>query len=787
MRKDKKAAKSKKEGKKAKAIKNEKNDFQNTDIDVSQANESGQIEANYIDDKKDVTEDTSNKNAKKEKRIKKNKKISQDVDNIDPQKDKQDQITKNDTDSKKSVSEDISKKEKKKAKKEKKLKEKTEKDDLIQEDAEENDMLSDIEQNKKSSGMSLFVFLLDKLSEWIYGLFAYGFFGHILSSYSSGLSSYDNGHFVAYFKGTGKSRMFFRKIRMFLSRHFENSFIIKQLSKITHRLAFTTLKTYGSFFLAFGIYTMIVYLIKKFIPVTGQANVDYMFIGIIVCLASFPLYFSKKPLAIAVKNSVILGALFVDAFGYREEQFTEGNQGKWSNTGVAILIGLLAGILTFLVSPLIIIFAIICFIILILVVISPEIGVLLCIFGLPFCSLLPNPTLVLSVAVTLTIFSYVIKLIRGKRIFNLDLLDSLILIFAIIVFFSGAITIGGKSSYNSAVISCVLIFGYFLVVNLMRTPIWIKRCVLALVASGTIVSIIGVAEYLLGSAVNDWLDLKYFSSIYGRTTSLFDNPNYLAAYLALVFPFAVYLTFFSKTKKERLLCFLCDIIIGMCIIFTWSRGAWLAMLICLTVQCIIYSRKTMRLIWLSVISIPFLSFILPQNIIDRFSSIGNFADSSIMYRVYTWKGSMGIVKDYFWGGIGYGTETFREIYPMYAYAGIEAAAHSHSLFLQILIGMGIGGLICFALIIWFYSQKSFGYLKASSDKSSFMITVASLTSVIAFMIMGIFDYVWYNYRIFFMFWTIMAIGVACIKTGTSIVQKAQNFNMADEYSASIDI
>ena len=67
MRKDKKAAKSKKEGKKAKSIKNEKNDFQNTDIDVSQANESGQIEANHIDDKKDVTEDTSKKNAKKEK------------------------------------------------------------------------------------------------------------------------------------------------------------------------------------------------------------------------------------------------------------------------------------------------------------------------------------------------------------------------------------------------------------------------------------------------------------------------------------------------------------------------------------------------------------------------------------------------------------------------------------------------------------------------------------------------------------------------------------------------
>ena len=158
-----------------------------------------------------------------------------------------------------------------------------------------------------------------------------------------------------------------------------------------------------------------------------------------------------------------------------------------------------------------------------------------------------------------------------------------------------------------------------------------------------------------------------------------------------------------------------------------------------------------------------------------------------MYRVYTWKGSAGIIKDYFWSGIGYGTETFRELYPMYAYAGIEAAAHSHSLFLQILIGMGIGGLICFALIIFFYSQKSFGYLRAPSDKKSFMRTVAALTAVIALMIMGIFDYVWYNYRIFFLFWIVMAIGVACVKTGNTIIQKSQNLNMEDEYSASIDI
>ena len=148
---------------------------------------------------------------------------------------------------------------------------------------------------------------------------------------------------------------------------------------------------------------------------------------------------------------------------------------------------------------------------------------------------------------------------------------------------------------------------------------------------------------------------------------------------------------------------------------------------------------------------------------------------------------MNMIKDYFWGGIGYGAESFSEIYPQYAYAGMESAAHSHSLFLQILLGVGIGGLVCFILILVFYTQKSFEYLKEPSDKLSFMRTVSAMTAVVALTIMGIFDYVWYNNRIFFLFWVVMAIGVACIKNGNIRKSKAENLSVYGEYSASVDI
>ena len=91
----------------------------------------------------------------------------------------------------------------------------------------------------------------------------------------------------------------------------------------------------------------------------------------------------------------------------------------------------------------------------------------------------------------------------------------------------------------------------------------------------------------------------------------------------------------------------------------------------------------------------------------RFTSIGNLADSSSYYRVYTWRGSLRAAKDYFWGGAGYGSSAYAEVYPQYAYAGIEAAEHSHNLFVQILFGLGVFGLLIFLAVLFLFAAVLF--------------------------------------------------------------------------------
>ncbi len=637
------------------------------------------------------------------------------------------------------------------------------------------------------AGISWIVYMFDKLSAVIYSALVSGLFGRIFTSYSKELEAYNNSYFISYFKGGSKTRLFFRKIRGFLSKSFESSVGLKLIARFARHFAFVPLKTYGSFFMSFGIYTILVYFIKLLLPVMGIANIDYLFIGICVCIIFSPIYFSSLTLAEAIPKSKLTSMLFSEILGFREESFINKNKKSTSRTGIAVFLGLILGMLTFAINPFYILAIPFFFAGIALIMTMPEIGVLACIFFLPFFSILSNPTIVLTALVVLTSFSYFIKLIRGKRVFKLELIDFCVIFFMVLVLFSGIITLGGKSSKYEALISVALIFGYFLVTNLVRTQQWLKRCINAFVISGVLVAIVGVAQYILGMSPAGWLDTSYFPNIQGRATSVFDNPNYLAAYLALNFPFVLYKFFMAGNKKTRILTFICSALTVLCAIFTWSRGAWLAMLITALIFLMIFSKKTMRLIYSLIFIVPFLPFVLPHNVVSRFMSIGNMTESSISYRLYTWKGCGKLIEDFFWGGIGYGSEAFSQIYPEYAYAGMEAAVHSHSLYLQILINMGIAGLICFTFIALTYVQKSFEYLKKPVSNQSFLLVAAAMVSFFALLIMGIFDYVWYNYTVFFAFWLIMAFGVACIRIGKREQARYISSDDLDEYSASVDL
>jgi O-antigen ligase len=157
-----------------------------------------------------------------------------------------------------------------------------------------------------------------------------------------------------------------------------------------------------------------------------------------------------------------------------------------------------------------------------------------------------------------------------------------------------------------------------------------------------------------------------------------------------------------------------------------------------------------------------LSYLTNANIINRLLSIGNAADSSTAYRIDIWIGTWRMLSDKGAYGIGIGEGAFSSVFPQYALSGTEAAPHTHSLYLQIMAETGIVSLLSFLLICFAYLSLVFAYIRKSPGMDNRTFSIGFVCSICAFLIQGITDYSWYNYRVYLFFWVMLGFAMAAI-------------------------
>ena len=256
-------------------------------------------------------------------------------------------------------------------------------------------------------------------------------------------------------------------------------------------------------------------------------------------------------------------------------------------------------------------------------------------------------------------------------------------------------------------------------------------------------------------------DLTVNKGVPGRVFSTLANPNNYAEFLAMMTPAAAVFAMNVKSKLLRVpLC--CAIIFPfVALLMTYSRSSWIAMLL----ACVIfvyYSNKKLLpaffLIFIAVIPL------LPDSIMIRVQSLFNSDDSSNMFRIYIWSGATEIARDYLMTGIGLGPNSFAEIYPAYAHPLAEVGApHSHMVYLELIIELGILGFISFMwymLSLWKDSACALLKSKRPLVKLALCACVASLVGI-AFTFAV--EYVWYYPRTLFAYFILAGIAAASIR------------------------
>lgn len=341
---------------------------------------------------------------------------------------------------------------------------------------------------------------------------------------------------------------------------------------------------------------------------------------------------------------------------------------------------------------------------------------------------------------------------------------------------------------------------YLILYNLLTDTDRYDSMMLYITGAAGVVGLIACLQYRICLFTNTnfievwgWLDDLVFPLIpldltiphyVMRSCSTFTNPNSLSMYLTAVTPFVVYFNFYERRDGLRLFCRICLFLCFGGVIFSFSRGGYLAILILAAALLLLNIRHRFTTVSLYSLCVALL---IPDEVVKRFVTIipgitvgeqllqnsplapdvGNSgevlitpsdiinnstADLAVNDRYRMWLESLESISQRPLFGHGMGNGVSQEIL---ADAGINAP-HTHNLVLELLLGGGIIALIIM-LLIGFKVAKNGVELMRNGYGYSFWIGFAVLGFVSSFCIQGMVDYPLLTPKLVANFMMIMAL------------------------------
>lgn len=352
---------------------------------------------------------------------------------------------------------------------------------------------------------------------------------------------------------------------------------------------------------------------------------------------------------------------------------------------------------------------------------------------------------------------------RNEGISNLesgfDGFDFSFLIFQIFFVISAFLSKRFEISLNYLILTFILFLWAFFIVNYFVNEQDLGRLVGAIAFSTVLESFAAIffMMFLMKEVNLHYFDPDLTLGFRDRLHGSFGNPNVLAEFLVIQFPFLFAIILNSKSKV-RYLWALSLIPIFYVIVKTGSRAAWMGTLFAIVVFFVMKKPKSIILLFFLGLG---LLFVVPDSVYVRFMSIFNSQDRSMGYRwkIYDSTWNM-IVKNPL--GIGLGSGVYQNMLKDYKVFGLRHIAHSHNIFLQVLAEQGIFGLISFLWLILSMSVKSFWY---NSEEDAFVnhIMLAAFAGFMGILLIGMTEHIWFYYRVQIALWTDLCVLFICFR------------------------
>lgn len=294
------------------------------------------------------------------------------------------------------------------------------------------------------------------------------------------------------------------------------------------------------------------------------------------------------------------------------------------------------------------------------------------------------------------------------------------------------------------------IFWFFIVVQLVDSKKTAYRMVWMFVLGIGLIGLHGMYQYFTGAQMlGNWVDSN--ETITTRAYSIIKSPNALASLLVLFLPIAFAVFVAEKDVLKKLVALFCTMTMGLGLIFTFSRGAWMVGFFAFIVLFFFLAKRMI---------IPIFALVMAAtvNINAIWSRISLLltpeykSKSSRGGRIYRW--ATGIEE---WShskltGLGVGR-----------YGGAVATNHKLSPFymdnyyLKTLTEAGLVGLGALLLLLFTGLWQIFKLIKNTRDISSRILMYGMAAGVIAVMGHNFVENIFESPFMVTYFWTVIAI------------------------------
>lgn len=295
--------------------------------------------------------------------------------------------------------------------------------------------------------------------------------------------------------------------------------------------------------------------------------------------------------------------------------------------------------------------------------------------------------------------------------------------------------------YANEILKLALLCAFLLI--LINTPEKLLKYENMMLLSIVLLSVWGIEQHF---RANERLE--------GLGGHAFGDSNVVAATFVLFFPLAFHKIFNSDEIKTRAIGFFSAMVIVLLIVFTKSRGGFLALIACTAIMFLRSGHKSKLLIFgvlISAIVLPFIG----EDYISRVSTMKNeeSLDTSAKSRLILWQAGIMVFRDNPILGTGFQTyplakmryrQAFDDLTPEFKewVFRTEKPKVTHNTYIQVLSDGGVvAATPYFLLVIWMLIKNRAvrkKYPLTGRNKDTFMLLTAVEAGIIGFCVAIIF-------------------------------------------------